>query len=424
MATKHWEEYNMAHLTVDIGGRPGIDCRGFCSYCYFKHLGKEANPEPFGCKYCLPFTKGCEYCTDGVREKYEGFKSLRDVADDILANLQLMDGELEKITISGGGDPSCYTEFKDLMEILSSMEVPVHIGYTSGKGFDDPEIADFMVKNGLSEISFTVFAADPKLRAEYMGDPSPEASLEIFKRLCKKIDVYAAAVVIPGVNDGVVLEDTCRFIDECGAKGLILMRFANRTDQGLILGNAPVIKGQRVHTVREFAEIVASMNAKYKIKINGTPLGDPEIGSPFAIMDEPDLLEKLPRVDRDATIITGSIAARPIQTILDACGNNSWVYGTQKEIACLITIDDLKAVDLSRINETVIIPGRCFVHDKEASEVLSADGVERTVIRGPDMLTADAETSMGMDRNGVLQMEMDGFSDLIRLINMYGKKRS
>ncbi|MDD4299353.1 MAG: methanogenesis-associated radical SAM protein, partial [Methanomicrobium sp.] len=96
----------------------------------------------------------------------------------------------------------------------------------------------------------------------------------------------------------------------------------------------------------------------------------------------------------------------------------------QKEIACLITIDDLKAVDLSRINETVIIPCRCFVHDKEASEVLSADGVERTVIRGPDMLTADAETSMGMDRNGVLQMEMDGFSDLIRLINMYGKKRS
>jgi len=411
----------MAHLTVDIGGSPGADCRGFCKYCYFKRLGKEDNPEPFGCKYCLPFTKGCEYCTNGVREKYEGFKPLRDVADDILANLQLMDGDLEKITISGGGDPSCYPELRDLMEILGSMDVPIHIGYTSGKGFDDPELADFMVENGLTEMSFTVFSNDPRIRADYMGDPTPEASLEVFKRLCKKIDVYAASLVIPGVNDGEKLEEMCRWLEECGIKGLILMRFANRTDQGLILGNAPIIKGQRVHTVREFAELVVSLNSRYNFKINGTPLGDPEIGSPFAIMDEPDLLEKMPRVKKNATIITGSIAARPIQKILDACGNKSWVYGTKKEIACLITIEDLKDLDLSRLCETVIIPGRCFVHEKEAAKVLSADGVSRNVIRGPDMLTADAEMSMGMDKNGVLQMEMDGFSDLIRLINMYGK---
>lgn len=412
----------MAHLTVDIGGSPGIDCRGFCHYCYFKKLKKEENPEPFGCKYCLPFTKGCEYCTYGVREKYEGFKPLREVADDILANLQMMDGDLEKITISGGGDPSCYPEFKDLMEILGSMEVPIHIGYTSGKGFDSPDIADFMVDNGLSEISFTIFASDPALRAKYMKDPTPEVSLEVFKRLCKRIDVYAAAVVLRGVNDGEVLEETCRWLDECGAKGLILMRFANRTDQGLILGNAPIIDNQPLHTVREFAEMVAGLNSRYKLKINGTPLGDPDIGSPFAIINEPDLLEKLPRVEAYATIITGSIAARPIQRILDACGNRSWVYGTNKEIACLITIDDLKEVDLSKIGTTVIIPGRAFVHEKEATEVLSADGISRTVIRGPDMLTADAETSMGMDKNGVLQMEMDGFAELIRIINMNGEK--
>ncbi|WOF15444.1 methanogenesis marker radical SAM protein [Methanoplanus sp. FWC-SCC4] len=410
----------MAHLTVDIGGSPGTDCRGFCKYCYFKRLKKEESPEAFGCKYCLPFSKGCEYCTNGVREKYEGFKDLKDVADDILANLQIMDGDLERITISGGGDPSCYPEFKDLMEILGSMQVPLHIGYTSGKGFDEPEMADFLVENGLTEISFTIFASDPKLRADYMGDPTPEASLEVFKRLCKKIDVYAAAVVLPGVNDGEILEETCRWVDECGAKGMILMRFANREDQGLILGNAPIIKGQRLHTVREFGKIVARLNSKYNMKINGTPLGDPEIGSPFALTDEPELVEKLPKVTKKATIITGSIAARAIQKILDGCGNESWVVGTKKEIACLMTIDDLREVDLSRVENTVIIPGRAFVHEKEACEVLSADGVSRVVIRGPDMLTADAETSMGMTKNEVLQMEMDGFAELIRLINMYG----
>lgn len=411
----------MAHLNVDIGGSPGRDCRGFCTYCYFKRLKKEDDPEPFGCQYCLPFSKGCDYCTNGVREKYEGFKDLKEIADNVLADLQIMDGDLEQITISGGGDPSCYPEFGDLMEILGSMDVPIHIGYTSGKGFDDPDIAGFMIDNGLTEISYTIFASDPKLRKEYMGDPTPEASLEIFKRLCKKIDVYVAAVIIRGVNDGEVLEETCRWAEECGAKGIILMRFANRTDQGLILKNAPLIEGQLLHTVREFSDIVTDLNSKFKIKISGTPIGDPTIGSPFAILNEPDLLDKLPRVDKKATVITGSIAARPIQKVLDACGNENWVYGTKKEIACLITIDDIKEIDLSKLEETVIIPGRCFVHEKEAEEVLSADGVERKIIRGPEMLTADAEMSMGMDKNGVLQMEMDGFADLIRLINMYGK---
>jgi NifB/MoaA-like Fe-S oxidoreductase len=37
------------------------------------------------------------------------------------------------------------------------------------------------------------------------------------------------------------------------------------------------------------------------------------------------------------------------------------------------------------------------------------------------MLTADAETSMGMTRNQVLDLEMNGFADLIRIINRYGK---
>jgi len=46
---------------------------------------------------------------------------------------------------------------------------------------------------------------------------------------------------------------------------------------------------------------------------------------------------------------------------------------------------------------------------------------EREIIRGPDMLTADAETSMGMTREQVLEMEMDGFADLIRTINRYGR---
>jgi NifB/MoaA-like Fe-S oxidoreductase len=92
----------------------------------------------------------------------------------------------------------------------------------------------------------------------------------------------------------------------------------------------------------------------------------------------------------------------------------------RKEIACLITESDLEEIVISDLEDLVIIPGRAFVHDREAGRILSLDGVERTVMRGPEMLTADAETSMGMTRNGVLQIEMEGLADLIRLINRYG----
>lgn len=256
-----------------------------------------------------------------------------------------------------------------------------------------------------------------------MHDPTPEVSLAVMRRLCEEIDVYAAAVVIPGVNDGEDLEETCAWLEEAGAKGLILMRFANTTEQGLILGNAPLIPGQAVESVEAFGRRVTDLNAKYSLKISGTPLWDPEIGSPFAILDEPDLLAKLPAVRASASVITGSVAAPYIRRVLDACGGGCEVVPVAKEIACLITLDDLRALDPTGLEETVIIPGRCFVHDRQASDLLSGDGRSRTVLRGPDTLTADAETSMGMNRNDVLQMEMEGFSALIHLINQNGRRK-
>ena len=414
-ATEIKEE--MAQLTVDIGGRAGIDCRGFCEYCYFKGV---RDTQAFGCRYCLPFKKGCDYCTKGVKEEYPGFRDLKTIADEALATLQTVKGDLSRVTISGGGDPSCYPRFVDLVELLGSMEAPLHIGYTSGKGFDDEAVADLLIDNGLSELSFTVFASDPKLRRRYMHDPSPEISLNVLERLSDAVNVYAAAVVLPGINDGKILEKTCTWLEERGAKGLILMRFANSTEQGLILGNSPVLKNQRVHTVQEFRDLVTDLNDQFRMKISGTPLWDPEVGSPFAILLEPDLIAKLPRVQRRATVISGRIASPFIQKVLNSCGFNSDVVPVDKEIACLITIEDLKNLDPATLEPTVILPGRAFVHIQEAEKVLGSDGIDRRVVWGPEVLTADAETSMGMTRDQVLALEMNGFADLIRTINMYG----
>ena len=187
--------------------------------------------------------------------------------------------------------------------------------------------------------------------------------------------------VLPGVNDSEVLEHTCAWLEERGAKGLILMRFANTTEQGLILENAPVIKGRAVQSVASFRDMVSDLSTKYKMKISGTPLWDPEIGSPFAILHEPALIKKLPRVQRKASVITGAVAAPFISEILSARGSTAPVIPVKKEIACLITGDDLREIDCALLAPTVIIPGRAFIHDAEAKEILGRDGINRTVIR-------------------------------------------
>lgn len=409
----------MVHLTIDIGGRPGADCRGFCTYCYFKHA---KDVPPFGCRYCLPFLKGCDYCSHGVKEQYAGFLPLANVAESFLADLQMVTGDVTRITISGGGDPSCYPEFSDLIELLGALDVPLHIGYTSGKGFDDPAIAEFLTDHHLTEISFTVFAADAELRRRWMHDPTPEASLEIIRRLAANIDVYAAVVIVPSVNDGDVLRATLSWLRDVGVRGVILMRFANRPEQGLILDNAPILEGARMHTVAEFAEVVRASAREFpELRVSGTPLYDPAFDSPFALRNEAELLALLPKICRKATILTGVVALPYIREIISACGGNpDNVVAVEKEIACLITIDDLEKLDPSGLCDTVILPGRAFVHDAEAERVLSSDGVSRTVVRGPETLSADGETSMGMNQVDVLTMEMEGFSALIRLINQYG----
>jgi methanogenesis marker radical SAM protein len=406
----------MVEILADVGGSPGKDCRGFCKYCYFK-LVKDV--PAFGCKHCMPFQKGCDYCTRGIKEQYPGFKPMPMVTSEVMGAL-MFNRSGSKITISGGGDVSCYPELKELVAYLGQLNLPIHLGYTSGKGFDSADDADFFIENGVTEVTFTVFSATPKLRKEYMNDKHPEDSLEALKRFCKSCDVYAASVLIPGVNDGDDLIKTCDLLQKWGVKGVILMRFANSEEQGLILNNAPLIKGVKPHSIKEFENIVKDIASHYSFRVTGTPLGDPKLDSPFAIRNEPKKLLKLPRVNLEATIISSSVAAPMIQQIFTKLGSTVNVVPVKKDIACLITINDIKGIDLKDVKETVIIPGRALVHDKEIEEVLTKDGVDRLIRRGPDRLTADGEMTISMTKDEILNYEMGAFTELIELINAIG----
>jgi len=99
------------------------------------------------------------------------------------------------------------------------------------------------------------------------------------------------------------------------------------------------------------------------------------------------------------------------------------VYAVDKEIACLITQEDLESVDLSALKDTVIIPGRAFVHDKVAEKILSKDGVERIVTRGPDKLSVDGEMSGTLTDENIIEKEMEAFYELINMINFFGVRK-
>jgi methanogenesis marker radical SAM protein len=402
-------------ILADIGGRPGLDCRGFCRYCYFK--GVKETPA-FGCKHCLPFQKGCNYCTKSVREGYSSFKPLSVVAQEIQQAV-FFNKNVVKFNVSGGGDVSCYPELKSLVKFLSQYKKPIHLGYTSGKGLNKEDALSF-IQHGVTEVTFTVFATDPELRRKYLNDKTPEDSLEALRVLAGHCDVYAAAVLIPGVNDGEVLLKTCADLEEIGVKGLILMRFANAREQGLILDNAPLIQGIVPHTLSEFKSIVEDISKKFKFRVTGTPLYDPEIGSPFAIRNEPEALSRLPKVTKEATIITSEVAAPFLKEIFDKLGGLVNVVPVRKDVGCLITIEDIKALDLNQTKETVFFPGRAFVHDPEIKKILSSDGIDRLVRRGPDMLTVDGEMSISMTRGEVLDKEIEAFTELIQMINVLG----
>ena len=410
-------------VVADVGGIPGKDCNGFCKYCYFRKV-KEIRV--FGCAHCLPNKIGCERCSKGVADAQNQFKSPFEVITEV-QNAVMMNMGRGEITanISGGGDISCYPYLESLTAQLNQFSIKSSLGYSCGKGITDSNIANKLINNGVEESTFTIFSTDPELRKEWVKDPHPKEALTACKIFCENIELTGASVIIPGVNDGDILRQTCNDLEEWGAKGFILMRFANTFNEGLILGNEPILKDYESQPVEDFAQLVKNINKEYKFRVTGTPLYDPETGGPFAIAKKENeiFLQFIKKVTGEATIITSKIAAPYIQKIFDKLEVDSVnVVAVPKEIACLITKEDLEKLDLNEIKQAVILPGRSFVHQIDADRILSSDGLERVVGRGPDTLTVDGELSIDMTDENVIERELEQFNDLVDAINFFGMR--
>ena len=402
-------------VTLDLGGRPGLDCRGFCSFCYFKGVEEV---EPFGCRLCKPIKKGCDYCSRGVIEIEPGFKPLDQALFEVKQKSQ--GSAPEKLTIKGNGDVSCYPDLLKLVKIVSGGEIPVFLEYTSGKGFSSGKEAEDLIEAGVRKVAFSLFSTNAELRRKYVNDRHPEAALSNLRTFCNNCDVYGMAVLIPGVNDGFELEKTCNDLEEMGAKGLMLMIFANHGMQGLIFGNAPIMPGVIPHTADEIRRIATDLSERYSMRIIGTPLWDPHTGAPFALAHHKNELKRLPKIEKSATLITSSLAYPLLSAIFQDLGDKVNVVMVRKEIGNLITLDDIENLDLMEINDRVIIPGMVLAHDKDIRRAMRRDGKNRLVFRGPDDLTVESERSIYLSPRQVLDHEIEAFSGLIEQINDLG----
>jgi len=406
------------------GGVPGVDCGGFCEFCYFKSVYRNSSPV-LGCKNCAPEKLGCSYCEGIVQLPKMKFKSLNDVIMELRHNMLLMElaGLLDNdvtVNIGSWADILFYPYLNHLISILKNQDFKVHLGYTSGKGIKNIGEAKNLLNTGIDEVSFSVLSTDPTMRNRWMGDRTPEASISSLKLFCQNIDVNASIVVIPGIITENELIKTCTDLEDWGIKSLVLSRFANLPNQGLILNKKPIINGIEPDPFEKFCDLVETMNKEFNFTVYGSPAYHPDKSIPY-VLSEPKnqkYLKKLNTVQADATIITSSLSAGYIKKIFNSIDDNDHVnvVSVEKEIADLITMEDLESLDLNQLKDRVLLPGGALVHDKQAQKCFQKDGKVRTVLRGPMLLFSPCP-DWDMDDEKLVEFECGSFNTLINTIN-------
>lgn len=415
-------------IYTDVGGRPGLDCGGFCQFCFYKNVDfNRLKSLKIGCADCPPHQIGCEKCQALINRVENDFKPLPRVFMDL--ENKLMQNSWDalnrnlKVVIGAGADIFYYPHLKELVSVIKASYLPLHLGYTSGKAIKDESFARELISLGLDELSFSVFSTDPELRRKWMRDRNPEEAVKSLKLFCENIEVNASVVVIPGVNDGKRLFQTGSDLEEWGVKTFVLRRFANFKNQGLILNDdRPIVEGIKPHTYEEFQELVREVSDEFSFRVLAFPFYDPEKDFPFVILKEKNrgFLEELPPVKREATVVTSKLSSPFLKRFFELVDESDLVnvIGVDKEIADLITHEDLESIDLAEVRKNVVLPSGALVHDEQAQEIFSKDGVRRRIKRGPYVLTHPYYESVDFNTEELIEHELKSFKALIDKVNL------
>ena len=415
-------------IYTDVGGRPGLDCGGFCQFCFYKNVDfNRLKSLKIGCADCPPHQIGCEKCQALINRVENDFKPLPRVFMDL--ENKLMQNSWDalnrnlKVVIGAGADIFYYPHLKELVSVIKASYLPLHLGYTSGKAIKDESFARELISLGLDELSFSVFSTDPELRRKWMRDRNPEEAVKSLKLFCENIEVNASVVVIPGVNDGKRLFQTGSDLEAWGVKTFVLRRFANFKNQGLILNDdRPILEGIKPHTYEEFQELVREVSDEFSFRVLAFPFYDPEKDFPFVILKEKNrgFLEELPPVKREATVVTSKLSSPFLKRFFELVDESDLVnvIGVDKEIADLITHEDLESIDLAEVRKNVVLPSGALVHDEQAQEIFSKDGVRRRIKRGPYVLTHPYYESVDFNTEELIEHELKSFKALIDKVNL------
>lgn len=283
-------------------------------------------------------------------------------------------------------------------------------------------MAKEIISMGINEVDFSVFSTNPEIRKKWMNDCTSGGSIKGLKLLCENIDLNASAVIIPGINDGDQLFETCIDLEQWGIKSLTLRRFANFKHQGLLFSKEPLIKGINPHSYEEFHNLVKKVSDEFSFDILGYPIYDPKNENPFAIskIENHNYLENLDDIKCEATIITSKLAAPYLKKIFDIIDDFNLIniVNVDKEIADLIVHKDLESINLNLLKEKIIIPGGALIHDERCKKILTKDGKDRRVVRGPFILTYPFINNQHLtNKQKLIEYELESFNALINKIN-------
>jgi [methyl coenzyme M reductase]-L-arginine C-5-methyltransferase len=416
-------------IYTDVRGRAGIDCGGFCEFCFYKNVNFN-DLKPIGCINCPPNQIGCPYCQNFVKRVSSDFKPIYQVLSELRTkfynlNWSSVNPKDVQIIVAGGADIFSYPQLYELVSVLKESPISLHLGYTSGKPIKNVSMAENLISMGVDEVSFSVFSTNAKIRRKWMNDATSEESIKGLKMFCENIDVNASAVIIPRVNDGDIFE-TCVNLEEWGIKSLTLRRFANFKRQGLILNKKTLIEGIDPHSYEEFRDLVHNIANEFSFRVLGYPFCDPKNESPFTLSktENRSYLEKLPEIKSEATIITSKLAGPFLKKIFEIIDEFNLVniISVDKEIADLIIHEDLETINLNEVKRKVIIPSGVLVHDKQAEKILCKDEKYREIVRGPYSLTYPYRGEEHItNKEELIEYELKSFKELINTINSIGK---